>query len=393
MGRVTAIIYNNLGVEIRNFQGPAAALDVLEEGLRFSEARGLQDGALAVRTSALPALLASGDLEGVLEATRRPGGAGRTGGRRVRPDGDPGEPGERARARGPTARCREVSGVAGRGLPSDRPRGLHRREPDRAATVRIALGQEEEARALLSAIESTPGLRRLGRDRRRAAGHRASGARARRDRSWPNGSPVISHRGIPTRSIPWSPSAPRLRRRMATTGAAASAYPDAAARWEGFGVVIEEAFARLGQGRCLLAFSRPGRSVRGATAGPGDLRPLRDDPRAPGDGHPARQGHRPQFLTRHRRAAHRRPRVRSARAGMPSRDPLDRRGARRGYRPRSRPRRAAPSRPEQPRREHAVEAVRLRPWCRRARPGARQRVRSHRRDGSGHPPLRRVSTS
>ena len=36
-------------------------------------------------------------------------------------------------------------------------------------------------------------------------------------------------------------------------GAAAEAYADAAGRWEGFGVIPEEGFARLGRGRCLLA--------------------------------------------------------------------------------------------------------------------------------------------
>ena len=39
--------------------------------------------------------------------------------------------------------------------------------------------------------------------------------------------------------------------------AAADAYADAADRWERFGVVPEQAFALLGQGRCLLGLSRP----------------------------------------------------------------------------------------------------------------------------------------
>jgi hypothetical protein len=38
---------------------------------------------------------------------------------------------------------------------------------------------------------------------------------------------------------------------------AADAYADAADRWERFGVVTEQAFALLGQGRCLLGLSRP----------------------------------------------------------------------------------------------------------------------------------------
>jgi hypothetical protein len=37
---------------------------------------------------------------------------------------------------------------------------------------------------------------------------------------------------------------------------AADAYADAADRWERFGVVPEQAFALLGQGRCLVTLSR-----------------------------------------------------------------------------------------------------------------------------------------
>nr|MBA2559510.1 hypothetical protein [Propionibacteriales bacterium] len=37
---------------------------------------------------------------------------------------------------------------------------------------------------------------------------------------------------------------------------AADAYADAAIRWEGFGVLPEQGFALLGQGRCLLELSR-----------------------------------------------------------------------------------------------------------------------------------------
>jgi len=39
--------------------------------------------------------------------------------------------------------------------------------------------------------------------------------------------------------------------------AASDAYADAADRWERFGVVTEQGFALLGQGRCLIGLSRP----------------------------------------------------------------------------------------------------------------------------------------
>jgi hypothetical protein len=38
---------------------------------------------------------------------------------------------------------------------------------------------------------------------------------------------------------------------------AADAHADAAGRWDRFGVVPEQAFALLGQGRCLLGLSQP----------------------------------------------------------------------------------------------------------------------------------------
>jgi tetratricopeptide (TPR) repeat protein len=42
---------------------------------------------------------------------------------------------------------------------------------------------------------------------------------------------------------------------------AADAYADAAGRWERFGVVPEQAFALLGQGRCLVGLSRLAEAV------------------------------------------------------------------------------------------------------------------------------------
>jgi len=68
------------------------------------------------------------------------------------------------------------------------------------------------------------------------------------------------------------PNAPYIEQALVTANAAlteargdlqaaADAYADAAGRWERFGVVPEEAFALLGQGRCLIGLSRgPGAS-------------------------------------------------------------------------------------------------------------------------------------
>ena len=61
----------------------------------------------------------------------------------------------------------------------------------------------------------------------------------------------------PTPSTPSSRRTPPSPRPDGDLQAAADAYADAADRWERFGVVPEQAFALLGQGRCLLGLSRP----------------------------------------------------------------------------------------------------------------------------------------
>ena len=60
---------------------------------------------------------------------------------------------------------------------------------------------------------------------------------------------------------------------------AANAYADAARRWGAFGVITEQAFALLGEGRCLLALGNPTRlirsSARRAASSSGSARPRR----------------------------------------------------------------------------------------------------------------------
>ncbi len=64
--------------------------------------------------------------------------------------------------------------------------------------------------------------------------------------------------------------------------AAADAYADAADRWERFGVVPEQAFALLGQGRCLLGLVPTDRGRTRPPARPRDLRSgSRRPPRSP----------------------------------------------------------------------------------------------------------------
>ena len=58
-------------------------------------------------------------------------------------------------------------------------------------------------------------------------------------------------------STPWSTARAALSEAHGDLEAAAAGYADAAERWQAFGVVAEQAFGLLGQGRCLIG---PGRT-------------------------------------------------------------------------------------------------------------------------------------
>ena len=99
--------------------------------------------------------------------------------------------------------------------------------------------------------------------------------------SWPVSSPAP-----PTPSTPSSRRTPPSPKPRGDLQAAADAYADAADRWERFGVVPEQAFALLGQGRCLLgsgsirprphrSSTRPARSSSGSRRPPRSPRPTR----------------------------------------------------------------------------------------------------------------------
>jgi class 3 adenylate cyclase/tetratricopeptide (TPR) repeat protein len=255
-GRDAAIMFNNLGVEIGNFEGPKVALDTFAEGLRFAEARGLQDGALAIRTSALPAMLETGDIDGVLTATTTLGDHAEA----AADDFDLME-----------IRTNRARALLLRGEPSEAARFLDwqvesSRRTGRAdfmianlgcaAAVWAALGRVEVARAFLTEMDATPGLSESD--------------------GLASALPEIVRTGI---SVGAPDLADRLRGRLIARfpyaehalvtvgaalaeargdfGSAEAAYADAAVRWEGFGVVLEHGFALLGQGRCSLQLSRP----------------------------------------------------------------------------------------------------------------------------------------
>jgi hypothetical protein len=124
-----------------------------------------------------------------------------------------------------------------------------------SALVRASLGQDEAADALLTEIESHPGARK----NENYSVMLAAMVRA---------ALMIEDLTLAQRLVdgvePRYPYAElallganaALAEARGDLQAAVDGYADAVERWEGFGVVPEQAFALLGQGRCLVGLSR-----------------------------------------------------------------------------------------------------------------------------------------
>ena len=123
-----------------------------------------------------------------------------------------------------------------------------------AALARAALGQHDRAAALLAEIEANPGARETPELRRAACPRwcappsRTATTRSRND-SWPASNPATPYaeHALADRNAALAEAARRPRRPPRT----ATRRPPSAG--ETFGVVPEQAFALLGQGRCLVA--------------------------------------------------------------------------------------------------------------------------------------------
>lgn len=125
-----------------------------------------------------------------------------------------------------------------------------------AALVRAGLGQGETTAALLTEFESYPGVR----DNQNYPMLLPAMVRT----ALQIGEPALAERlagGYEPR-YPYAEHAlvaanAALAEARGDLKAAADAYADAADRWVRFGVFHEQAFAFLGQGRCLLGLSQP----------------------------------------------------------------------------------------------------------------------------------------
>jgi class 3 adenylate cyclase/tetratricopeptide (TPR) repeat protein len=255
-GREVALLLSNLGDLISAFEGPAAALEVFHEGIAYATPLGLtemldmlthnvvhvlddvgeHEKALALIAEIDPRLEASGDVFDLaciraahvrILAMRGQGTAAA----------------EAIEWLVPAARRTEDPQTVVMGIGS-------------AALVRGGLAQGEVAAALLAEVESFPGVRdspnyptllpamvrvaiRIGEPE--LAERLVDGIEPRL--------PLADHALIAARAT--------LTEARGEVQVATDAYADAADRWERFGVVPEQAFALLGQGRCLMGLSRP----------------------------------------------------------------------------------------------------------------------------------------
>ena len=258
-GREVGWLHNTLGCNLWAFEGPAAALEVLRDGITFARARGLTERVDITTQSALDALVDTGGHDEVLEVAA-----------------DMAERLEASRnvvdlaaVRANQARILALRGQGEQVAVLEWLESAARESEDPHIVVcglgssvfaRAVLGQDGATAELLTEIEEYP--------RARETGYYAPFLPAMVRTALGIGEPALAERllaGLEPR-YPYAEHA-LVAAKAAFTEArgdrevAADAYADAADRWERFGVVPEQAFALLGQGRCLLGISRPTEAV------------------------------------------------------------------------------------------------------------------------------------
>jgi tetratricopeptide (TPR) repeat protein len=251
-GRETSLLHNNLGVELVAFDGPAAALEVLQAGIAFAQARGLIEQANWTTSSTLYPLTDLGRFDEALEAAAR-----------VTEYLDVTEPSlELWGIRAAQARILTIRGRAAEA--TDWLEGLESSSSGStdfiviglgaSALVRAGTGDGPAAAALLNEIERSPGVRRNQYYSQflpalvRTALSVGEPELADRLTTGVDRHPYFRHAVVAATAA--------LQEAGGDFRVAAPTYADAVERWERFGVVPERAFALLGEGRCLVELNR-----------------------------------------------------------------------------------------------------------------------------------------
>jgi class 3 adenylate cyclase/tetratricopeptide (TPR) repeat protein len=261
-GREAAVLYNQLGATLSDFEGPAKAMATWREGVAFAERRGIAEQALRMELNiGVLALVETGSLDEAIETLERTSA-------RFEALGDVDSVGEVSSYQLEILLLRGEAGAEALRRSAERlDHAIEVIAPEtgdldslvyllyEAAITCAALSENDLTVAHLNRIAATPNvgisefyppcLPRLVRT-----------ALACDD-------PELAERLV-REAVVYSPYA---KHATAAAGAAisearghhqaaADAYSDAAARWEEFGHVLERAFALLGEGRSLLALSR-----------------------------------------------------------------------------------------------------------------------------------------
>ncbi len=258
-GREVALLHNNLAMVLWPLEGPAVSLEVVRAGTAFAHSRGLTGIADTLVSSTLDMLFDTGEHEQALTVAS--------------------ELAVHYEASGnvldlTAVRCVQTLILTLRGQAPQTAGTLTwlvdtTREAGQSdyvvsnlsavAHAHAALGQDEQAAHLLAEIE-VHGTR--------APGYYAACLPAMVRTALALGNQELSQRlvaGLQPRSHYAEHALTAVRAALSEARrdleAAAEAYADAAARWQSFGVVPEQAFALLGQGRCLIELGRTSEAI------------------------------------------------------------------------------------------------------------------------------------
>ena len=254
-GRSVATYHNNLAVSLWGFEGPAASLEAIEDGIRYAESRGITGMSQSMRCGSVDPILESGAFDRVLEIVAEEAVRLETAGDRS----------DLAVVRAAQSRIAVVRGSAADAkswLPSFVEAAREIASPDfatclgAAAGLHLLLGRPSQAATLLDEVERSPDVRTsvnypaflpMMVRTANAVGDVALGQRliAGVEPTYP----LAEHALVAARAT--------LEEAGGNLQAAADTYSDAADRWDRFGVVPERAFALLGHGRCLVGLGRP----------------------------------------------------------------------------------------------------------------------------------------
>ena len=254
-GQEVANLHNNLGVALAPVEGPAANLEVLRAGIAFAKARGLTGELDFMAMGSVQALVETGEHGRALDLATELAAQAEASGNTF----------DLAAVRAVQALILILRGDAAQ--VADTLDWLESTTRDvaqadytlcnltAAGLARAALGQYDQAAALLDEIDATEGARENA--------NYASNLPAMVRTALTIGNPGLARRlvaGVEPRT-PYQEHAltavnAALAEAHGDLEAAADGYTDAAQRWQAFGVVPEQAFALLGQGRCLTHLGR-----------------------------------------------------------------------------------------------------------------------------------------